>query len=87
MLKAEGNRITGSSHCNSFSGDYKLTGENGIAVSKLIATKTECPVMDSEALFMKALEFADGYIINGDTLQIQIAKATPIAKFVAVYKK
>ncbi len=87
MLKAAGNRLTGSSGCNSFSGDYILTNENGITVTKLIATKTACPTMDSEALFMKALEFADGYIINGDTLQIQKAKMTPIAKFIAVYKK
>ncbi len=87
ILKAEGNRLTGSSGCNSFSGDYKLTDENGITVTKLFATKTSCPTMDSEALFMKALEFADGYSINGDTLQIQKAKMTPIAKFIAVYKK
>ena len=87
MLKAEGSRITGSSGCNSFSGDFILNGENGIAITKLIATKTACPTMDSEALFIRALEFADGYIISGDTLQIQKAKATPVAKFIAVYKK
>jgi len=87
MLKAEGNRVTGASSCNSFSGDYILEGENGIKITKLVATKTACEVMDSEALLLKALEFADGYFISGDTLQIQKAKATPIAKFVAVYKK
>jgi copper homeostasis protein (lipoprotein) len=87
MFKAEGSRITGASGCNSFSGDYVLSGENGIAITKLIATKTACPTMDSEALFIRALEFADGYILNGDTLQIQKAKATPVAKFIAVYKK
>jgi len=87
MLKAEGNRISGSSGCNTFSGDYILNGENGIVISKLIATKMSCPTMDSEALFMRALEFVDGYTISGDTLQIHKAKATPVAKFVAVYKK
>lgn len=87
MLKVDGSRITGSSGCNSFSGDYKLMGETGISITKLIATKTACPVMDSESLFMKALEFSDNYIISGDTLQIQKAAMTPVAKFVAVYKK
>ncbi|MDQ3049901.1 MAG: copper resistance protein NlpE N-terminal domain-containing protein [Bacteroidota bacterium] len=87
MLKAEGNRLTGSSGCNSFSGNYVLNGENGITMSKLIATKTACPTMDSESLFMRAMEFVDGYTINGDTLQIHKANATPVAKFIAVYKK
>ncbi len=87
MLKAEGGRLTGSSGCNSFSGNYVLTGENGIAMTKIIATKAACPTMDSESLFLRALEFVDGYTINGDTLQIHKANATPVAKFIAVYKK
>ena len=87
MLKAEGNRLTGSSGCNTFSGDYLLNGENGVKISKISATKMACPVMDSESLFLKALEFIDGYAINSDTLVIYKANATPVAKFIAVYKK
>jgi heat shock protein HslJ len=87
MLKAEGNRVAGSGGCNTISGDYLLSEGNGIKFSKLVTTKMECPVMDTETEFLKILEMVDGYTLAGDTLQIHKAKMVPVAKFVAVYKK
>ena len=87
ILKAEGNRLSGSGGCNTISGDYLLSKDNGIKFSKLVATQMECPVMDNEGHLMKILEMVDGYTLNGDTLEIHKAKMVPVAKFIAVYKK
>jgi heat shock protein HslJ len=87
ILKAEGNRLSGSGGCNTISGDYVLSEGNGIKFSKLVATQMECPVMDNEGHLMKILEMVDGYTLNGDTLEIHKAKMVPVAKFIAVFKK
>lgn len=87
MLKAEGNRVAASGGCNTISGDYLLSADNGIKFSKIIPTQMECPVVDTETQFLKILEMVDGYTISGDTLMIHKAKMVPVAKFIAVYKK
>jgi len=87
MLKAEGNRVAGSGGCNTISGDYLLSNDNGIKFSKIIATQMECPVVDNETQLLKILEMVDGYTLSGDTLMIHKAKMVPVAKFIAVYKK
>ena len=85
MLKAEGDRLTGSGGCNTFSGNYVITNENGITFSKVAATQLECPSMETEPKFLRVLSIVDQYKISGDTLMLSKGANPPSAKFVSVY--
>lgn len=87
MLKAEGNRVTGSGGCNTFSGNYELNDENGIAFTKVIATQMECTSMETEPKFLRILSIVNKYRISGDTLILSEGTNPPSVKLVAVYKK
>ncbi|MBL0341176.1 MAG: copper resistance protein NlpE N-terminal domain-containing protein [Bacteroidetes bacterium] len=87
MLKAEGNRVTGSGGCNTFSGNYELNDENGIAFTKVIATQMECISMETEPKFLRILSIVNKYRISGDTLILSEGTNPPSVKLVAVYKK
>jgi copper homeostasis protein (lipoprotein) len=86
MFKLKGNRVTGNGGCNSFSGTYELKSNNRITLSKLMTTLMACPAMDTESLFLKALQMADSYYVRGDTLILNRARMAPLARFQAVYK-
>ncbi len=87
MLKAEGNRVTGSGGCNTISGIYTLNGDNGVTFTKVISTQMECPTMETEPKFVKVLSIVDQYVIKNDTLMLMKGTNPPSAKLVAVYKK
>ncbi len=87
MFKLKGSRVTGNGGCNSFSGTYELKNNNRITLSKLISTLMACPDMDTESLFLKALQMADTYDVRGDTLILIKARMAPLARFRAVYMK
>jgi hypothetical protein len=44
-----------------------------------------CPNLETETHFFKALQMADNYILNGDTLILNKARMAPLARFEAVY--
>lgn len=87
MLKAAGNRVTGSGGCNTISGIYTLSGESGVTFTKVISTQMECPTMETEPKFIKVLGVVDQYIIRNDTLMLMKGTNPPSAKLVAIYKK
>jgi len=87
MLKAAGNRITGSGGCNTISGIYTLSGDGGVSFTQIISTKMECPTMETEPKFIKVLGIVDQYTIKNDTLLLMKGTNPPSAKLVAVYKK
>jgi heat shock protein HslJ len=43
--------------------------------------------MDSESMFLKALQMADTYDVRGDTLILNKARMASLARFRAVYMK
>lgn len=85
IFKAQDNRMIGSGGCNNITGSYEL-GENGrIAIPQPIATRMACPNMEVENKFLQALQVADNYIVNGDTLVLNKARMAPLARFKVVY--
>jgi len=87
ILKSSGSRVQGSGGCNRFFGTFELRPGNRIRFSKIGSTMMACPGMESEAAFFRALEAADGYVINSDTLQLHKARMAPLARFGAIWLK
>ena len=86
ILHTQDNRVTGSGGCNNFSGTFQLQANNRISFSPLAATKMFCTgAQQTEDMMFKALQNADSYYQNGDTLQLIRARMAPLAKFIAVY--
>lgn len=85
ILKLENSRVTGNGGCNSFFGSYTIQAGNRISFSQMGSTMMACLNMETESQFLRALEMADNYTINGDTLSLNRARMAPLARFVAVY--
>lgn len=66
-----GGRISGKAGCNSYSGDYTVSGAN-ITVSQVGTTKMACSdgPTAQEGAFLGALAAATGYSIAGDQLTL-----------------
>ncbi len=84
ILKEANNRLQGNTGCNGIGATYQLNTENGIMISNIIATKIYCKNIP-ESAFLQALQNADNYTIEGDTLTLNKAKMAPLAKFVVVW--
>jgi len=67
-------RVSGRTGCNSFTGSYTLAG-NGIKIGPLAATRMMCAenVMTQEGQFLKALESAVRWNVQGDKLDMHRA--------------
>jgi len=87
IFKNEGNRFIGNGGCNNFSGTFQLRGMNGISMSQALATLMACPASDIESQFFRVLAMADNYYVVGDTLVLNKARMTPLARFKTVYMK
>lgn len=86
LLHPSQNRVTGNGGCNGFFGTYQLSNNNKIQFSKMGSTQMYCEGgMETEAAFLKALQTADSYYLNNDSLQLNRARMAPLARFVAVY--
>ena len=76
------NKFSGNTGCNSMAGTYQLKEGNRILLSGIISTKMACMnSMETESLFLKALEQADNYTLTGDTLILNKARMAPLARF------
>ncbi len=86
ILKDEGARVHGNGGCNTFNGIYELKDGNRIRFSKMTSTMMAClDGGDVETRFHQVLEQADNYSLNGDTLTLNKARMSPLARFEAVY--
>ena len=81
----EENKIYGNAGCNRFFGTFELKEGNQIVFSQLGATKMYCPNMETETQFLKVLNTADNYSLNGETMTLNKAKMAPLAKFEVAY--
>ena len=86
ILKVENNRVVGHGGCNSTNGSYVIENGNRIKFSQMISTMMACMDMETEANFLRALNTADNYTINNDTLSLNRARMAPLARFAAVYE-
>lgn len=70
----DGGTLRGSAGCNSFTATYATSGQ-GIKIGRLAATKKVCirprGVMEQEAQFLKALENAAVWLLDGDQLELR----------------
>src|SRR6266498_534732 len=75
-LKFENGKISGSSGCNSYGGEYSIQGGK-LTVTNVVSTEMACMdpagVMDQEAAFFKAINEAAGYQISGNRLEVKNA--------------
>lgn len=76
--------MTGNSGCNDYSGPYKVTG-NQIGIGPLSSTRKACGdpagVMEQEAQYLAALENAEVFVVDGNTLELREVDGTVMAKF------
>ena len=87
IFREKDNRVNGNGGCNNFSGSYTLKSNDGIELSKIMATMMACPQMNTESEFLKMLQMADSYYVSGDTLILNKGKMAPLARFQAMYFK
>lgn len=85
ILKKESGRIIGHTGCNSLNGKYLLQSGNRLKFSSMATTRMACETVRYESALLEVLERADNYAIKGDTLSLNKARMSPLAKFVAVY--
>ena len=72
-LRFEHGGVQGSSGCNSFGGDYRLSGKR-IVIENLFSTMMACPepegIMEQEQHYLYLLGEVDSYSIVGGNLQL-----------------
>jgi heat shock protein HslJ len=78
-LAFAGSQISGSSGCNGFFGSYTV-GEATLSFSQVGSTMMACSpeLNDQEFAFFAALEAAESYTIEGDTLTISFGGGKPM---------
>jgi len=87
ILKIKDNQVIGNGGCNSLNGTYSLSEGSHIKFSRMVSTRMACPGMETEQQLLNALESAENYFINSDTLLLHKAKMSTMAKFASVYFK
>ena len=91
ILKAGEDRVVGSGGCNRLMGQYELTAPGRIHFSAMAATRMAClDGMENEQAFLKTLDSADSYTLDGDRLTLDRLtpgddRTPPLARFEAVY--
>lgn len=73
--------FSASAGCNGLGGSFKLENNGRIKFSQGISTMMYCDNMEIETEFKKVLEQADNYTINGNTLSLNKARMSPLARF------
>jgi heat shock protein HslJ/uncharacterized lipoprotein NlpE involved in copper resistance len=84
-LKNENSRVFGNGGCNAFQGTYELSEGKKIKFSKMASTKMFCDHMEMETAVLNALEMADNYSKEKDTITINNAAMVSLAKFQLIY--
>lgn len=75
-------KISGNGGCNSFSGNYNLSGSNDVSFSQLASTRMACERALHENLFFSLLDSAQTFSLSGDTLTLYGSDSTEIIRFV-----
>ena len=80
----EDGTMAGNSGCNDYNGPYKITG-NQIGIGPLSSTRKACSdpagVMEQEAEYLAALDNAEVFVVDGNTLELREVDGTVMAKF------
>lgn len=72
-----GGALSGSAGCNTFNAVYATSGQ-GIKITRMAATKKMCArprgLMEQEAQFLRALETAAIWLLDGDRLELRTSR-------------
>lgn len=78
----DGDDVSGSAGCNSYSGPYETDGD-GLTIGPLASTEIFCEdppgVMDQELGYLVLLGQAESFSVNGDLLSISVGDGRRIA--------
>ncbi|MGV8879843.1 MAG: META domain-containing protein [Sphingobacteriaceae bacterium] len=69
IFGTEPGRLRGKAGCNTIGGRYQVRGAE-IKITEIFGTKMACPDLEIENAFTKALEAADRYAVNKETLEL-----------------
>ncbi len=86
MILATGEeaRVHGNAGCNNFFGGYETDGDR-VSFGRIGSTMMACPQgMDTERAFLAALESADRYVIEGETMALYAGDEV-VARFEVVH--
>jgi len=83
VLTREGTSLNGFGGCNTILGGYTQQKGNRISFLKIVTTLRHCDAMATEDEFLKVLRTTDNYSLKGNTLQLNRARMTPLARFQA----
>jgi heat shock protein HslJ len=78
-------KVAGSAGCNRYSGTYTVSGSNITFSSPMAATMMMCEqaIMDQESAYLKALNEAKTYAVNGDQLTLTGGDGAQLAVYKA----
>jgi heat shock protein HslJ len=81
-MHLQSGQASGSSGCNRYNGSYSVEGDS-ISLGPLMSTLMACDedLMDQEQAFMRALESASTYSIEGETLELTSEDGEVLAVF------
>ena len=83
VLDSRSQRVSGSAGCNRITGGYELQGDH-LTFTKMASTMMACVSgMDTERIFLDALQQVRGWKITGDKLELVDATGQPLAQFQA----
>lgn len=81
-LTKDGNRVSGYSGCNNYTGTFTSPAEMRLTFSQMAVTKKACMNgMDLEDQYLKVLAQVDNYSVNGNMLSLNKARIAPLARF------
>lgn len=70
-LVIENGKVSGNAGCNNYFGELFLNPAAGtVDVSRIGSTKMACPNLSEEMNYIKMLDEANKYVVNGNTLEL-----------------
>lgn len=83
MFDSAEKRVTGFAGCNRLSGFYSGDNSSSISFSAMATTKIACPAMQSEQMFLAALNKTTGYKVTPENLILTGENGGELARFEA----
>ncbi len=84
LFKADQQRVSGFSGCNSFMGTYELNHGFRIRFSQMASTMMACQDMEIERQVLDILDRTDNFMISDSVLSLNKARMAPLARFKAL---
>lgn len=83
-FSTEDNRFFGNNSCNNFNGSFEIKNGSQLKLSEAATTMMACADTATEKQFMEALNTADNFSLNDNTMTLNKARMAPLAIFKAM---